>query len=85
MMTKMWNAGLLTMMSLLVFATAAQAQQQSCETDFNDDGVTDEADVEILRSVLGAQSSDAGYLARVDLNGDGVISIADYGILLGCN
>lgn len=85
MMMKVWNAGLLTMTSLLVFATAAQAQQQSCETDFNGDGVTDEADVEILRSVLGAQASDEGYLARVDLNGDGAITIADYGILLGCN
>ena len=83
-MTKsVMSVGLLAA-SLILFATAASAQS-SCATDFNGDGVTDEADVAILQGLLGAQQGDEGFNPAVDLNGDGLVSVEDYGILLSCN
>ena len=82
-MAKVWGSCLLAA-SLVLFAGASFAEN-ACETDFNGDGVTDEADVEIFQSVLGSQESDEGFLAAADLDGDGSVTAADYGIFLSCN
>ena len=70
--------------SMVLFAGSATAQ--SCgNTDFNGDGVTDPTDVEIFQGTLGSQEGDDNYLAAADLDGDGAVTAADYGILLSCN
>lgn len=50
--------------------------------DLNDDGVIDESDVQIMKSIIqGATPVDAALLQRGDLNGDGKIDIRDYTLL----
>lgn len=46
-----------------------------CDTDINNDGVTNQLDASVLRSVFGTGSSDA------DLNGDGIVNQLDISIL----
>ncbi|MBW2500352.1 MAG: hypothetical protein JRF61_23975 [Deltaproteobacteria bacterium] len=82
-MFKVWGSGLLAL-SLMLFASAGFAQD-SCATDFNGDGVTDEADVEIFQGTLGKQAGDEGFVAAADLDGDGTVTSADYAIFLSCN
>jgi hypothetical protein len=82
-MFKVWGSGLLAL-SLMLFASAAFAQD-SCATDFNGDGVTDESDVEIFQGTLGKQEGDEGFVAAADLDGDGSVTSADYAIFLSCN
>jgi hypothetical protein len=82
-MIKFLGSVLLTA-SVMLFAGSAMAQ--SCgNTDFNGDGVTDPADVAIFQSALGSQEGDENYLAAADLDGDGAVTAADYGIMLACN
>lgn len=69
--------------SALLFAVSASAQD-ACFTDFNGDGTTNEADVEIFKSYMGATEDDAGFEAAADLDGDGEVGLSDYNILLSC-
>jgi hypothetical protein len=82
-MAKFWGSGLLAA-GLVLFATASFADN-SCDTDFNDDGITDAADVEVLRAALGANAGDENYNAQADINGDGLVSTLDYGLMLECS
>lgn len=82
-MAKLWATGLLSL-GLALCAGAAMAEN-SCATDFNGDGVTNEADVAILQSTLGKSAGDAGYVAAADLDGDGAVTAQDYSIMLACN
>lgn len=82
-MIKVLGNVLLTV-SVMLFAGSAMAQ--SCgNTDFNGDGLTDTTDVEIFQGALGSQEGDESYIAAADLDGDGAVTTADYGILLACN
>ncbi len=83
-MIKVLGNVLLTVGVVLFAGSAAMAQ--SCgHTDFNGDGVTDSADIEIFQSVMGSQEGDDNFLAAADLDGDGAVTAADYGIMLSCN
>jgi hypothetical protein len=68
-----------------VFFAGAAFAGDSCNTDYNGDNVTDDADVAILQAALGTSSGDDGFVAQADHDGDGFITVEDYGILLGCN
>jgi len=70
--------------SLILFAGATSASA-TCETDFNGDGVTDEADFEILKSSFGSVDYGDDFPVAVDLNADGAIDLADYNIFVDCN
>jgi len=81
-MIKVLGNVLLTV-SVVLFAGSAVAQ--SCgNTDFNGDGVTDSADVEIFQSALGSQEGDDNFIAAADLDGHGAVTAADYGIMMSC-
>lgn len=82
-MTKIWRISLLAL-SLALLANTAMAQN-SCHTDLNGDGVTDEKDVTIFQSTLGKGTGDEGFLAAADLDGDGAVTPKDYSIFLACN
>jgi hypothetical protein len=69
--------------SAMVFVGSASAQN-ACFTDFNGDGVTDAADVELFKAYMGSTEDDAGFQPAADLNGDGEVGLADYNILLSC-
>ena len=69
---------------LVLFAGASFAQN-SCDTDFNGDGVTDVMDVQVLQAALGSSEGDANFNAQADLDGDGEVNTIDYGIMLSCN
>lgn len=81
-MRKLLSGGLFAAAILFGFTATAE---NSCQTDFNGDGVTNEADVAILQSTLGKSQSDEGFVAAADLDGSGTVTTADYGIFLGCN
>lgn len=82
-MLKVWGSGLVAA-GLVLFAGVSFAQD-ACDTDFNGDGVTDAADVEIFQSALGSSAGDDTYVAQADLDGDGEVNTIDYGIMLSCN
>lgn len=82
-MRRLMSSGLLVA-GLVAFAFAANAEN-SCQTDLNGDGLTNEADVEIFQSTLGKTAGDEGYVAAADLDGSGTVTAVDYGIFLGCN
>lgn len=69
--------------SALLFAVSASAQN-ACATDFNGDGATNAADVEIFKSYMGATDDTSGFDPAVDLDGDGEVGLKDYNILLSC-
>ena len=81
-MRKLLSGGLFA--AALFYGFSASAEN-SCQTDFNGDGVTHEADVEILRSSLGKAEGQEGYVAAADLDGSGTVTTADYSLMLGCN
>lgn len=81
-MLKIFGSSLIAA-GIVLFSGAAFAD--TCDTDYNGDGQTDAADVEILRAALGSNEGDDDYLAQADHNEDGEVSILDYGILLSCN
>jgi hypothetical protein len=81
MMFKIFGSSLIAA-GIVLFASTAIA---GCETDYNGDGQTNEADVEIFKGALGSSEGDDAYLAGADLNGDGSVTVLDYGILLSCN
>ncbi|MFO0691405.1 MAG: dockerin type I domain-containing protein [Myxococcota bacterium] len=81
-MRKLLSGGLFA--AALFYGFTASAAN-SCQTDLNGDGVTNEADVKILQSSLGKSQGDEGYVAAADLDGSGSVTTADYGIFLSCN
>jgi len=82
-MVKAWERGLVAIGVTLLAGTAFA--QGSCETDYNGDGITNEADVEIFRSALGTQDGDEGFFSAADLDGDGAVTASDYAIFLACD
>ena len=82
-MLKTWERGLVVVGVMLLAGTAFA--QGACETDYNGDGVTDLADVEIFRNALGTQDGDEGFFTAADLDGDGAVTSSDYAIFLACN
>ena len=71
--------------SLVLLASSHAFANDACQTDFNGDGVTDEADYEIMKSYIGARDDLEGYSAVVDLNHDGLIDLADFSIFTNCS
>lgn len=69
--------------SALLVAVSASAQD-ACQTDFDGDGATTAADVEVFKSYMGATEDDAEFEAAADLDGDGEVGLSDYNILLSC-
>lgn len=81
-------SGSISLGVLLLFvglSATAQSAENSCDTDFNGDGLIDELDVAILQSSLGKSEGDEGYLAIADLDGTGTVTVADYGLMLSCS
>ena len=82
-MRRSWKAVLMASVGIL-FAQTAFAQN-SCDTDFNGDGTTDELDFEILKDAYGSSDGDDRFVAAADLNADGSVTTLDYQIMLRCN
>lgn len=83
-MIKVWGISLIAA-GLTLVAGAAYAQDACVDTDLNGDGVTDAADVEILKAAMGSTEGDANFDAGADFDGDGSVNTIDFGILLSCN
>lgn len=68
----------------LLGSIAARAQQCSMACDINGDALPTVSiqDYAAFNASYGKKTGDAGFNARADLNGDGTISIADYGLML---
>lgn len=81
-MRKLVSGGLFAAALFYGFTAGAE---NSCQTDLNGDGVTNEADVAIFQSSLGKGQGDEGYVAGADLDGSGTVTTADYAIFLSCN
>lgn len=79
-----FTRNLLVSATLLLLSGTAFAQGV-CEGDYNGDGVTDAADVEIFRSALGSVEGDKEYFRAADIDGDGAVTSADYAIFLACS
>lgn len=75
--------------SLLVGIVATSAvharAEGSCEqVDFNEDGVVNQLDIDVVRSAMGASIGDPDYIAAADVDESGVITPVDFAILLTC-
>ena len=70
----------------LVLTTTAHAAGDDAgnalSIDFNNDGVVDGHDFEILQAAFLSVSSDTDFDAALDLDGDGIISGLDFTIFL---
>ena len=64
----------------LLLAAPAAIAGSAC--DFDGSGTCDGADRDILMSIKGSARGDANYRADVDLDGDGVISLADASLFI---
>ena len=53
--------------------------------DFNKDGIIDEADDELFRTLIFARAGDASYIEYADFNRDGIIDSTDYAYLKSCS
>ncbi len=82
-MFKIWGSSLIAMGVVLM--AGASFAESDCNTDYNGDGVTDESDVAALQAALGSSEGDDNFLAQADHDGDGEITVLDYGLLLSCN
>lgn len=85
-MFRVWGSRLSTlgaMLGLVLFAASAQAD--SCETDYNGDGVTNDVDAEIFMAALGSQEGDENYNVLADHDENGSVTATDYAYFLGCN
>jgi len=80
---KMVLGKMLLATGVLLCGFAASAEG-TCETDFNRDGVTNDADFEILKSYMGATEEDPRFDAAADLDEDGTISLVDLNLFLSC-
>ena len=69
--------------TIILFGFGASAYE-ACETDFNRDGVTNDADFEFLKSYLGATQEDDLFDSVVDLDSDGEIGTGDLVLFLSC-
>lgn len=64
-----------------ICATARPSCQQ---VDFNSDGLVNEIDIEIFKTLIGKSVGETGFLAAADLDGSGSVTAADFRILLSC-
>jgi hypothetical protein len=62
-------------MTLMLSVGAASAYD--AEFDYNNDGVVDQADIDILNSHFGYGEGDEGYVAAFDHDGDGMVGGTD--------
>lgn len=62
------------------FGVVGLAAAGESTVDYNNDGIVDDADYEILRSAFGSVEGDLNFLPAGDHDGDGVIAGADLGI-----
>jgi hypothetical protein len=72
-MTIRWAISLLAVAALMLPASAGLA----AEGDYNDDGAVNDADRKILMSAMRPREGDEGFVAAADLDGNGVITLAD--------
>lgn len=70
--------------SATLIAISARAEGSCEDVDFDENGVVDEADIELFKLVLGRSAGEVGFLAAADLDGSGVITPTDFGIMLSC-
>lgn len=87
-MFKVWGSRLAVLvvpiaLGLALFASAANADTV-CDTDYNGDGVTNDADAEIFQSALGSQEGDENYFEQADHDANGVITATDFAVFLSC-
>lgn len=82
-MSRIWGTGLFAL--ILALQASGVNAANSCATDLNGDGVTNEADAQIFQSTLGKSSGEAGFIAAADFDGDGSVTPADFAIFLSCN
>lgn len=66
-------AGIALMLSLSVGVSHAY----DLEFDYNEDGVVNQADLDILGENLGLGEGDAGFDSRFDHDGDGIVGGTD--------
>lgn len=68
-------------------ANASQADSNldgvgtACDPDYNNDGLVDEVDFEILANAFGSSTGSPNFNPDVDHNGDGVIGASDFATL----
>jgi len=84
-MFKDWGSRLVVpaVLGLALFALTANADTV-CDTDYNGDGVTNEADAEIFQSALGSQEGDDNYFEQADHDANGVITATDFAVFVSC-
>lgn len=70
--------------SATLVASATRAQGSCEDVDFNQNGVVDEADIEVFKLLLGKFAGEDGFLAAADLDGSGVITPTDFQLMLSC-
>ena len=70
---------LLTGLAILLTVPGALAADLG---DLNNDGGVDTADAELAADALGAVEGDEDFLPEADMDGDGVISLADVNAIL---
>ena len=84
-MYKFWGRSLVAA-GLLLLANPASADEAClANPDIDRDGIVSEADFEILKAALGSIAGDSDFVAAADLYGDGLITTADYAVLLQCS
>lgn len=65
-----------------VFADDDADPCTTCNTDFDGDGDTDDADLALFQAAMGASDGDANFNAACDCNRDGVVGAPDFACVL---
>jgi len=76
---------LLSILCVLAFVLAAPAAWADGSGDCDGDGDIDGADVELARSAVGTTAGDDAFNAAADVDGDGVVSLADLTAILNAS
>lgn len=76
---------LLSILCALAFILAAPAAWAGGSGDCDGDGDVDRADAELARDAVGSTEGDANFNAEADVDGDGVVSLADLTAILNAS
>lgn len=75
----------LSIFCVLTALVAAPAAWAGGSGDCNGDGNVDRADAAIAKDAVGTVSGDSGFIPEADVDGDGVITVADLTAILNAH
>ena len=76
-----WTA-LAAVLGISLLALPAMA---GSECDVTGDGVSNDADAEVIQAAIGTQEGDLDFVPSADLDGDGQVLVSDFTVFIECS